>query len=78
MWHKRSSIRQKTLNNAVFHFSLTFGACYFIRTERYGTRSTTLILIDHSDRVTFVERCYLPDGTSSDVRFNFLLMAEEK
>ena len=50
----------------------------FIRTERYGTRSTTLILIDHSDRVTFVERCYLPDGTSSDVRFNFLLMAEEK
>ena len=50
----------------------------FIRTERYGTRSTTLILIDHSDQVTFVERCYLPDGTSSDVRFNFLLMAEEK
>ncbi|HBQ61977.1 MAG TPA: hypothetical protein DD651_00345, partial [Trichococcus sp.] len=50
----------------------------FIRTERYGTRSTTLILIDHSDRVTFVERCYLPDGTSSDVRFNFQLMAEEK
>ena len=50
----------------------------FIRTERYGTRSTTLILIDHSDQVTFVERSYLPDGTSSDVRFNFLLMAEEK
>lgn len=50
----------------------------FIQTERYGTRSTTLILIDHSDRVTFVERSYLPDGTSSDVRFNFQLMAEEK
>ncbi|CZR07010.1 NRDE family protein [Trichococcus collinsii] len=50
----------------------------FIQTERYGTRSTSLILIDHSDRVTFVERSYLPDGTSSDVRFNFQLMAEEK
>jgi uncharacterized protein with NRDE domain len=50
----------------------------FIQTERYGTRSTSLILIDHSDRVTFVERSYLPDGTSSDVRFNFQLMAEKK
>jgi len=50
----------------------------FIQTERYGTRSTTLILIDHSDRVTFVERSYLPYGTSSDVRFNFQLLAEEK
>ncbi|PTQ85771.1 uncharacterized protein with NRDE domain [Trichococcus patagoniensis] len=50
----------------------------FIQTERYGTRSTTLILIGHSDQVTFVERTYLQDGTSSDVRFNFHLMAEEK
>lgn len=50
----------------------------FIQTERYGTRSTSLILIDHSDRVTFVERSYLPDGTTSDVRFNFQLMDEEK
>ncbi|WP_320163218.1 NRDE family protein [uncultured Trichococcus sp.] len=50
----------------------------FIQTERYGTRSTTLILIDHSDQVTFVERSYLPDGTSSDVRFSFQLVAEEK
>ncbi len=50
----------------------------FIQTERYGTRSTTLILIDHADRVTFVERSYLQDGTSSDVRFNFRLLAEEK
>lgn len=50
----------------------------FIQTERYGTLSTTLILIDHSDQVTFVERSYLPDGTSSDVRFNFQLMTEEK
>ncbi len=50
----------------------------FIQTERYGTRSTTLILIDHSDQVTFVERSYLPDGTSSDVRFSFQLLAEEK
>lgn len=50
----------------------------FIQTERYGTRSTTLILIDHSDQVTFVERSYLPDGTSSDVRFSFQLMSEEK
>ena len=50
----------------------------FIQTERYGTRSTTLILIDHSNQVTFVERSYLPDGTSSDVRFSFQLMSEEK
>jgi len=50
----------------------------FIETERYGTRSTTLILIDHSDRVTFVERSYLPDGTASDVHFSFRLLAEEK
>lgn len=50
----------------------------FIQTERYGTRSTTLILIDYSDQVTFVERSYLPDGTSKDVRFNFQLKAEEK
>ena len=48
----------------------------FIQTERYGTRSTTLILIDHSDQVTFVERSYLPNGTSSDVRFQFQLSIE--
>lgn len=49
----------------------------FIQTERYGTRSTTLILIDHSDQVTFVERSYLPDGTNSDVRFSFRLLTEK-
>jgi uncharacterized protein with NRDE domain len=50
----------------------------FIETERYGTRSTTLILINHADQVTFVERSYLPDGTSNDARFNFQFTAEEK
>ena len=43
----------------------------FIETPNFGTRSTTLLLVDHADQVTFAERTYLANGGTSDVRFSF-------
>ncbi|CZQ90336.1 nrde protein [Trichococcus palustris] len=43
----------------------------FIETPHFGTRSTTLLLVDHADQVTFAERTYLANGGTTDVRFSF-------
>ena len=44
----------------------------FITSPNYGTRSSTLLLIDHQDRVTFIERTFnsSPEHTSS-VKYEF-------
>jgi uncharacterized protein with NRDE domain len=45
----------------------------FIETEKYGTRSTTVLLIDKNGRVTFEERRYEPHTTevAETNRFEF-------
>jgi uncharacterized protein with NRDE domain len=40
----------------------------FIKTPTYGTRSSSVLLIDHDNHVTFRERSYKPD---SETRFQF-------
>jgi uncharacterized protein with NRDE domain len=48
----------------------------FINAERYGTRSTTVLLIDHRDRVTFAERTFdLSAGVSMFRQFGFTLVS---
>jgi len=42
----------------------------FILSPKYGTRSSTAILVDLNDRVTFHERSYIPENQA---RFNFEL-----
>jgi len=49
----------------------------FIETPYFGTRSTTLLLVDQDNQVTFVERTYLPNDRTSDVRFSFPIMPVE-
>lgn len=45
----------------------------FIESPTYGTRSSTVILIDREDRVTFVERTHdRPLETAPDVRMEFV------
>jgi len=34
----------------------------FITSKFYGTRSSSVVLIERSDRVTFLERTFIPDG----------------
>ena len=46
----------------------------FITSPRYGTRSSTVLLIDHEDHVTFVEKSYGSGaGTPTRVEFKFRL-----
>jgi len=45
---------------------------YFIVSPAYGTRSSTVVLIDHDDRIEFVERCFAADGSETGTR-RFLL-----
>ncbi len=46
----------------------------FIDDEGYGTRSTTVLLIDHNDRVTLVERTYdRSTGIFSPRQFSFTI-----
>ncbi len=48
----------------------------FITTEHYGTRSTTIILVDQYGRVQFLEQSFSPDGTVDDVRrFDFTVQS---
>lgn len=49
----------------------------FIETPQFGTRSTTLLLVDQDNQVTFVERTYLPNDRTSDVRFSFPIASAE-
>lgn len=43
----------------------------FITSRAYGTRSSSVLLIDREDHLTFVERTYTPDKTSETRRFEF-------
>lgn len=45
----------------------------FIDTEDFGTRSTTLILVDHNHMVTFIERTYDSKYNSHDNSYHFQL-----
>ena len=47
----------------------------FIKTEKYGTRCSTVILVDSSNKVQFVERTFNPeDGKYAQVDYNFKLI----
>jgi len=48
----------------------------FIQTPDYGTRSTSILLIDKTDRVTFVERTYYKNGLKNDNRYSFQIMSD--
>lgn len=43
----------------------------FIKSGEYGTRSSTVLLIDHDNNVTFVERTYLDGKFVDDRTFSF-------
>jgi len=43
----------------------------FIKSEKYGTRCSTTLLIDYDDNATLVERTFLPSGTTHDAVFWF-------
>src|SRR5699024_5961373 len=43
----------------------------FIQTPDYGTRCSTVILVDHNNHVHFVERTYHKGEFVSDKTFNF-------
>ena len=45
----------------------------FIDMDKYGTRCSTVILIDRSDNVTFVERTYVKGEATGEVRYDFAL-----
>lgn len=45
----------------------------FIQSETFGTRCTTILLVDWNNQVTFTERNYRSDGTYADKRFEFQL-----
>jgi uncharacterized protein with NRDE domain len=46
----------------------------FIKSPDYGTRSSTVILIDHENRVLFSERTFDPAGEGcSDVYYEFTI-----
>jgi uncharacterized protein with NRDE domain len=47
----------------------------FIASDHYGTRSTTVVLIDRDGRVIFVERSFGPGGApGGEVRFEFQIV----
>ncbi|MCD2137368.1 NRDE family protein [Salinicoccus halitifaciens] len=45
----------------------------FINMDKYGTRCSTVILIDQSDKVTFVERTYEEGEEAGEVKYEFTL-----
>jgi uncharacterized protein with NRDE domain len=45
----------------------------FIKTEGYGTRSSTIVLIDHQQHLTFFERTYKVNTQTTTVHFTFQL-----
>jgi uncharacterized protein with NRDE domain len=50
----------------------------FIESETYGTRASTIVLIDYEDHVTFIERVSGPDAEGQPVqRFSFAVGAEQ-
>lgn len=47
-----------------------------ILTEKYGTKSSTLILVDTNGKVTFIERTYESD--KKDIEYSFLISPEKR
>ena len=49
----------------------------FIRSKTYGTRSSSIILIEYSGKTTFIERTFIPKDTGeikhNTVKFNFTI-----
>lgn len=45
----------------------------FIRTKEYGTRSSTVILVSHTNEVTFIERTFNDGSFKSEASFQFQL-----
>lgn len=46
----------------------------FITGSNYGTRSSTILLLDYDNRVTFIERFFHPDQAGwNDVSYQFLI-----
>ncbi|GAB3062852.1 NRDE family protein [Salinicoccus sesuvii] len=43
----------------------------FINIPDYGTRSSTVVLVDHDDNATFVERTFSEDGQTGENRYEF-------
>ncbi|WP_407371934.1 NRDE family protein [Carnobacterium sp.] len=43
----------------------------FIKTPEYGTVSTTVLLVDHKNNVTFIERSYSREGITGEVNYSF-------
>lgn len=43
----------------------------FIKTESYGTRSSTVVLVDKNDKLTFAERTYDHGQIKGEQRFSF-------
>lgn len=43
----------------------------FINTSHYGTRSSTIVLVDKNNHVTFVERTYKQGKSIGDAKFTF-------
>ena len=43
----------------------------FIKSPNYGTRSSTIVLIDRENNVTFAERVFVEGGLYEEKRFNF-------
>ena len=51
----------------------------FIVGDDYGTRCATVIVVDHNDQVTFIEKRFGPGGRpQSESSFNFALVAAEE
>ncbi|MDY6942323.1 MAG: NRDE family protein [Pseudomonadota bacterium] len=40
----------------------------FIQSPLYGTRASTVLLVDHDDNVTLIERSFKPDATAEETR----------
>ncbi|MFC3418787.1 NRDE family protein [Salinicoccus hispanicus] len=43
----------------------------FINIPEYGTRSSTVVLVDHDDNATFVERTFSEDGQTGESQYAF-------
>lgn len=43
----------------------------FIKTPEYGTVSTTVLLVDYDNNVTFIERSYTKEGITGEVNYSF-------
>ena len=46
----------------------------FIKSEKYGTRSSTVVMVDKNNKVSFVEKTYFANtGRFSNKEFNFII-----